>query len=128
MTSLIELKDIHKTYYIGGKLPVYALRGLSLKVEPGEFIAIMGPSGSGKSTLLAILGLLDKSDRGSYRLNGIDVVKLNDSEYANLRSRYLGFIFQSFNLLPRFNVLENTKLPLLYAVATHEDSNRVLDI
>ncbi|HAL45573.1 MAG TPA: macrolide ABC transporter ATP-binding protein, partial [Phycisphaerales bacterium] len=86
------------------------------------------PSGSGKSTLLAILGLLDKSDRGSYRLNGIDVVKLNDSEYANLRSRYLGFIFQSFNLLPRFNVLENTKLPLLYAVATHEDSNRVLDI
>ena len=126
--SLIELKNASKSYFLGTEHCVQALKPTSLKIESGEFIAIMGPSGSGKSTLLAILGLLDKSDRGSYRLNGIDVVKLNDSEYANLRSRYLGFIFQSFNLLPRFNVLENTKLPLLYAVATHEDSNRVLDI
>lgn len=125
---LIELKNVSKTYHTGKELLVKALKSTSLEIDSGEFVAIMGPSGSGKSTLLAILGLLDKSDTGSYKLYGTDVVKLDDKGYASLRSKFLGFIFQSFNLLPRFNVLENAMLPFLYTESTKESHDRVVKL
>jgi len=112
---VIELNNIAKTYYIGGKLPVYALQGVSLSIEAGEFVAIMGSSGSGKSTLLAILGLLDRADGGEYKLLGRNIVNLKENDYAKLRNRFFGFIFQTFNLLPKLNVIGNTMLPFVYA-------------
>jgi macrolide transport system ATP-binding/permease protein len=116
---LIELKDIHKTYYIGGKVPVKALQGVDLAIEAGEFVAIMGPSGSGKSTLLAVLGLLDKADKGEYRLLGKDISHLKESDNARLRNRFFGFVFQMFNLLPKLNVTENVMLPFIYSAQTN---------
>src|SRR4030067_825330 len=111
---MIELRDVHKTYSLGGSI-VHALDGVTLTIEPGEFIAIMGPSGSGKSTLLHVLGLLDVPERGSYRLLGREVAQLSDGQRAVLRREAIGFIFQQFNLLPRLTALENTALPLLYS-------------
>jgi len=111
---MIELRDVHKTYSLGGSI-VHALDGVTLSIEPGEFIAIMGPSGSGKSTLLHVLGLLDVPERGSFRLLGREVAQLSDDELAVLRREAIGFIFQQFNLLPRLTALENTALPLLYS-------------
>ncbi|HJX17874.1 MAG TPA: ABC transporter permease [Acidiferrobacterales bacterium] len=111
---MIELRDVHKTYSLGGSI-VRALDGVTLSIEPGEFIAIMGPSGSGKSTLLHVLGLLDVPERGSYRLLGREAARLSDDELAVLRREAIGFIFQQFNLLPRLTALENTALPLLYS-------------
>jgi putative ABC transport system ATP-binding protein len=111
---VIELQEIAKVYQLG-ETPVHALQGVSLKVCPGEMLAIMGPSGSGKSTLMNILGCLDQPTSGSYRLAGEDVSRLSDNRLAEIRGRRIGFVFQSFNLLPRTDAMQNVELPLLYA-------------
>jgi len=111
---LIEIKDLEKIYTTDGvKTP--ALEGVSLSIEPGEFLAIMGPSGSGKSTLLHILGFLDDYTKGEYRLDGKIIDNYSKEEIAQIRNQKMGFIFQSFNLLPRATVFENIKLPLIYS-------------
>lgn len=110
---MIEINDIHKTYRLGS-VDVHALRGVSLRIEAGEFVAIIGPSGSGKSTLMHLLGLLDTPDRGSFLFNGRDVAHLDENALAELRARSIGFVFQQFNLLPRVTARENVALPLIY--------------
>jgi len=110
---VILMEGISKSYYLGGT-EVPALQGVTIHVRPGEFVAVMGPSGSGKSTLLNIIGCLDRPTSGSYRLAGEEVARLNGDALARTRNRMLGFIFQSFNLLPRLNALENVELPLVY--------------
>ena len=122
--DMIEITNVTKTYKTG-EVEFQALRGISFTVHSGEFVAIMGPSGSGKSTLMHILGCLDTPTSGSYFLNGKDVSSLSDNELADIRSRNIGFVFQSFNLLPRTTVLKNTMLPLVYAgVREHERKTR----
>ncbi len=111
---MIELSQIRKTYYIGAE-KVQAVNGVDLRIEAGEFVAIMGSSGSGKSTLLHMLGLLDRSDGGSYKLAGYDVTALSDEQMALVRNKFIGFVFQQFHLLPRMSALENANLPLVYA-------------
>jgi putative ABC transport system ATP-binding protein len=110
---VILTEDLHKVYGMG-EICVNALAGVSVRVKAGEFVAVMGPSGSGKSTLMNILGCLDRPSEGTYHLNGVEVSQLNRAELAQLRNRYLGFIFQSYNLLPRTSALHNVMLPLLY--------------
>jgi putative ABC transport system ATP-binding protein len=112
--SIIEMRGI-KRYYVLGDITVKAIRGLDLDVESGEFVSIMGPSGSGKSTLMNILGCLDKPTEGSYILDGIDISKAGDDEFADIRNRKIGFVFQGFNLLSRTTALENVQLPILYS-------------
>lgn len=111
---LIHVQDLKKEYE-SGEVKTKVLHGLSFDIEHGEFVSIMGPSGSGKSTLMHILGLLDRPSRGLYELDGRNVNDLNDDELASLRNEKIGFVFQSFNLLPRTTVLENVKLPLIYS-------------
>lgn len=111
---IIHMQDIHKEYHIDA-VTVPALRGIDMNIEHGEFVAIVGPSGSGKSTLMSILGCLDSADSGSYLLNGIDVMHMNDDMLTYTRNRMLGFVFQNFNLLPRTTALENVETPLIYA-------------
>ena len=114
MSKIIEIRDIVKHYQVG-TVVVKALRTITLDIEQNEYLAIMGPSGSGKSTLMNILGCLDTPTRGEYWLNGTDVSKLEDNRLAEIRNKEIGFIFQTFNLLPRYTALENVTLPLVYA-------------
>ena len=111
---LIETIDLWKTYTIGGEA-IHALQGVSVTIERGEYLAIMGPSGSGKSTLMNLIGCLDTPTRGTYRLNGRNVDQMNDDELAQVRNQEIGFVFQTFNLLPRATALHNVELPLVYA-------------
>jgi len=112
--AVIALENVHKTYDLG-EIQVHALRGVSLEIRRGEFVAIMGASGSGKSTLMNILGCLDRPSKGRYLLDGIDVSQLSKVELAHIRNRKIGFVFQQFNLLSRTTALENVELPTLYA-------------
>jgi putative ABC transport system ATP-binding protein len=112
--AVIEAQEIHKTFELGS-IRVHALRGVSLRVERGEFVAVMGTSGSGKSTLMNILGCLDIPTSGTYRLGGIDVLDFNADELSEIRNRFIGFVFQSYNLIPRTRAVDNVELPLAYA-------------
>lgn len=114
MKKVIELKDIVKNYYVG-TITVEALRRVSLNIGENEYVAIMGPSGSGKSTLMNIIGCLDTITSGAYILNGTDVSDMTDNELAETRNKEIGFVFQTFNLLPRYTAFENVMLPLVYA-------------
>ncbi len=121
--SVIRLEDVHKTYDLG-EIKVYALRGVTLQISTGEFVAVMGASGSGKSTLMNILGCLDKPTRGHYFLDGIDVSGMTKTELAKIRNRKLGFVFQQFNLLSRTSALENVELPTIYAGIPQEEREK----
>jgi putative ABC transport system ATP-binding protein len=118
--SLIRLQKISRRYKMGGEI-VHALREVSLDIQRGDYVAIMGPSGSGKSTLMNLIGCLDTPTSGTYELNGNRVSEMNDNQLAEIRNREIGFIFQTFNLLPRSDALRNVELPLVYAgVSSHE--------
>ncbi len=112
--AIITLENIVKEYYLG-KTPVPVLKGITLNIEKNEYVALMGPSGSGKSTLMNILGCLDRPSSGEYYINGQAISKANENELARLRNKEIGFVFQSFNLLPRLTAFENVALPLIYA-------------
>jgi macrolide transport system ATP-binding/permease protein len=113
---IISIENVARTYHVG-EIDVHALRSVNLRVEAGEFVAIMGASGSGKSTLMAILGCLDRPTGGRYYFEGVDVARLSEPELARIRGERLGFVFQSFNLLARTSAIENTALPLFYAAS-----------
>ena len=129
MPPVVQIKDIHKIYD-SGEIPVHAVRGVSLDIHKGEFVALMGASGSGKSTLMNMLGCLDRPTKGTYLLDGIDISQLDRNELADLRNQKLGFVFQGFNLLSRTTALENVELPMLYGrhrkVSTAEIRERAM--
>ena len=123
MEHLIELRDIYKIYPMGDEI-VHALDGVSLSIDRGEFVAIVGSSGSGKSTAMNIIGCLDVPTSGSYHLGGVDVSTMDDDQQAEIRNKMLGFIFQQYNLIPKLDILENVELPLLYAGVAAEERRR----
>jgi putative ABC transport system ATP-binding protein len=121
--QIIEIADIKKFYYVGAEV-VKALQGIDLSIQKGEYVAIMGPSGSGKSTLMNIIGALDTPTGGKYVLNGTDVSRLTDDALAEIRNKEIGFVFQTFNLLPRYTALENAILPLIYAGVSKQEREK----
>jgi putative ABC transport system ATP-binding protein len=129
--SLIEARDLWRTYAMGAE-EIHALRGVSFTIQAGEYLAVMGPSGSGKSTLMNLVGCLDTPTRGTYILRGKVVSQMNDDELAAVRNREIGFVFQTFNLLPRATALHNVELPLVYAGVSKEErlerARRALDM
>jgi len=120
---LIQIRDLHRTYQVG-ESEVRALDGVDLDIEANEYVAIMGPSGSGKSTLMNILGCLDTPSSGSYMLKGREIKDRSDDELAQIRNQEIGFVFQTFNLLPRADALHNVELPLVYAGLRHEERRK----
>ncbi|MDO6597666.1 ABC transporter ATP-binding protein [Oceanihabitans sp. 2_MG-2023] len=130
MSNVIEIKNIIRDFKLGTEI-VHVLKGIDLNIERGDYVAIMGPSGSGKSTLMNLLGCLDTPTAGNYLLNGQDVSKMSDDELADIRNKEIGFVFQTFNLLPRTTALDNVALPMVYAGASksvrHARAAEVLD-
>jgi putative ABC transport system ATP-binding protein len=121
---MIVLHEISRRYQMGGET-IHALRQVSVRIQRGEYVAIMGPSGSGKSTLMNVLGCLDTADGGRYELNGVDVSGMDDNQLAEVRNKEIGFVFQTFNLLPRSNALHNVELPLIYAGVTQAERKQI---
>src|SRR6266436_4091365 len=121
---MISVQDLWKTYEMGAE-QVHALRGVDIRIDRNEYVAIMGPSGSGKSTLMNLIGCLDTPTEGRYELNGIDVSEMDDNQLAEIRNREIGFVFQTFNLLPRSNALHNVELPLIYSGVGSEERRKV---
>src|SRR5262245_34366363 len=123
MPAVVRVLDLVKNYYLE-EVVVRALQGVTITVEQGDFVALMGPSGSGKSTLLNVLGCLDRLTSGQYYLGDEDVSEMEDDQLSEVRSRYLGFVFQSYNLLPQYTVVENIEIPLLYQGSRLSDDTR----
>lgn len=121
---IIDMKDIIKKYYIGQPNELQILNGISLKIFEGEFVSIVGESGSGKSTLMNIIGLLDKQTDGEYSLDGLDVKKIKDTQMSSIRNQKIGFVFQTFNLIPRTSAVNNVELPMLYAGIKKTERNK----
>ena len=127
MSALIDIKDVTKTYQMGAETTVRALDGVSVAIEQGDYVAIMGPSGSGKSTLMNLIGCLDTPSSGSYQLNGREIAAMGDDDLAQIRNKEIGFIFQTFNLLPRADAVQNVELPLVYSgLARRERKERAI--